>query len=325
MTLKRLLDLLKNKKKIISRKSGWYDWCNYRTRYKRLIANYNATAGKLAIFMCNVNYYFDLGGLADRLRGAVYTYKICKENNIDFAINFVYPFVLQDFLQPNQYNWLIDNKAIIYDKTYSEPIINTQIHKRIFHLEKQILKSRKKQLHIYTNACNWQDFSQLFNELFKPTEKLQQQIDFHYNKMNGNYIGLTFRFQFQLGDFNEYNLQSTLSEDEKTALINRCIEQIYAFHEKYPQHPTILVTSDSITFLNEAKKIDFVYVIEGQRYHCDTDNDNKNAEYMLSFLDMFLLSKAQRVFCPVTDNMYQSGFPQVSALINDVPFEWVPF
>jgi hypothetical protein len=295
-------------------------WYRDRAYYKKLIADY-PNGKQLAIFMCDgkVNH----AGLTDRLYSILSVFKLCKENNIDFAIHWVHPFALQDFLQPNSYNWIIDNQKITYDKRISEPIVNFPYHTKSTLLQK-IKRTHKKQLHIYTSALFITDFSQfvsqLFNELFKPTDKLQQQIDFHYAKIGGNYLGLTFRFQHQLGDFNEYNLKSTLSESEKTELIQKCIEQIYRFHEEYPQHPVVFVTSDSVTFLNEAKKIEFVYIVEGNRIHVDCSAETD--EHTVTFLDMFLLSKAQAVFTCGTENMYViSGFGRFAAAINNVPFE----
>lgn len=60
------------------------------------------------------------GGLADRLRGIVSVYKVCKEVNIDLKINFVHPFKLTDFLIPNKVNWDIKSDDMNYNTSVTE-------------------------------------------------------------------------------------------------------------------------------------------------------------------------------------------------------------
>lgn len=48
------------------------------------------------------------------------------------------------------------------------------------------LNKSYKQIHIYSNmAIADNDFSVLFNELFRPSERLQNQIDYHLRKLGG--------------------------------------------------------------------------------------------------------------------------------------------
>jgi len=154
------------------------------------------------------------GGLSDRLRGITSIYGECKRKNLPFKIVFE-PLHLQDYLVPNQYDWQIEAKNICWDSkkvypctllTYNNNLENSaQINAQKKILQYYLNKSYK-QIHIYSNmAIADNDFSVLFNELFRPSERLQNQIDYHLRKLGGEkkYISLTFRFRQLLGDFKE--------------------------------------------------------------------------------------------------------------------------
>jgi hypothetical protein len=83
----------------------------------------------------------------------------------------------------------------------------------------------------------------------------------------------------------------------------------------------MLITSDSITFLNNVKALPFVYVIPGELAHIAFSLNKSNEVYMKSFVDYFLLSNAKKVYLIVDDRMYNSGFPYRAALYNNVPYE----
>ena len=128
------------------------------------------------------------GGLSDRLRGITSIYGECKRKNLPFKIVFE-PLHLQDYLVPNQYDWQIEEKNICWDSkkvypctllTYNNNLENSaQINAQKKILQYYLNKSYK-QIHIYSNmAIADNDFSVLFNELFRPSERLQNQIDYH--------------------------------------------------------------------------------------------------------------------------------------------------
>ena len=54
------------------------------------------------------------GGLADRLRGIVSVYEVCKELGIEFKLIFTSPFKLQQFLEPNNVDWRIAEQELNY-------------------------------------------------------------------------------------------------------------------------------------------------------------------------------------------------------------------
>lgn len=140
------------------------------------------------IFTCNG--YTWHGGLADRIKGIVSIYEWCINNDKEFRINFNHPFCLQDYLIPNKYNWLIDTNKVSYSYHDAEPKV-CLLEPRTCH-KKEVLDNQRllltqwcnnnlnnnKQIHVYTNMDRLlNNFSILFNELFKPSKRLQSEID----------------------------------------------------------------------------------------------------------------------------------------------------
>lgn len=135
-------------------------------------------------------------GLADKLRGILSIYSLCKEKHIDFKINWTYPFELTEYLLPNKINWIIEQEKIKYSLSDSKIVVidtlpnihasrQSIIDKKIF--DDTVLNSQYLQYHIYTNSIiHTQAFPNLFRELFTPSEKLQSLIDLHHKNIGGN-------------------------------------------------------------------------------------------------------------------------------------------
>lgn len=266
------------------------------------------------------------GGLADRIRGICSVYALCIKNNWDFKIYFNYPFPLTDYLIPNKYNWEISSDKIIYNNKLCAPVLlNSYQLPTIFHniyLQKEMIG--KKQLHVYSESP-WaeEQFSNIFNILFRPSEKLQKDIDKILNQIGFDYVSATFRFQQLLGDFKEGNYP-TLSKSEQEILINECIKQLYRLHQQQPQYK-ILVTADSSTFLNKISSFDFLYIIPGNVVHMDYTNNATFNVYEKSFLDYFLIANAQKVHLFYNEKMYKSGFAKQAAKIYNRPYHEIKF
>ncbi|PTL32253.1 hypothetical protein AXF23_13410 [Prevotella sp. oral taxon 313] len=269
------------------------------------------------------------GGLSDRLRGITSIYGECKRKNLPFKIVFE-PLHLQDYLVPNQYDWQIEAKNICWDLkkvypctllTYNNNLENSaQINAQKKILQYYLNKSYK-QIHIYSNmAIADNDFSVLFNELFRPSERLQNQIDYHLNKLGGEkkYISLTFRFRQLLGDFKEGGY--ILPESEREAYILKCIKGVVELHLRYPTE-RILVTSDSKMFLDRLCHLEYVYVIPGKVVHMGFTFDASQDTYIKSFIDYFMLSNAKKVFQMTDKLLFRSGFPKRAAMLTNAPYE----
>lgn len=264
------------------------------------------------------------GGLSDRLWGMVSTYKYCKETKSEFKIYFHHPFNLSNFLQPNDVDWEIDSKEIIYDLRVAQPkyisMLPISPEKRIEWMKKS-LKKRKAQKHIYTNTrgVRKEEFGRLYHELFKMSPTLQKNVEQEMKKINGKYISCTFRFQQLLGDFKEGNYFTIKNKEESDLLIKNC-EKVIEKLVELKQMP-VLVTSDSQTFLKLISKINNVFIIEGEVIHPDYDK-TKNSEhlYLKSFLDFCMIANAEEVYLCNVAPLYRSGFPETASYVNNKPY-----
>ena len=274
------------------------------------------------------------GGLADRLRGIVSVYEVCKEQNLDFKILFTNPFNLSDFLVPNRVDWSIKNDELNYNTSitnlcYIDTLTGSgheaRKQKQWFRRE---FKKRYKEFHVRTNALFSYDgdYPTLFNELFKPSPKLQSSIEKQKKILGTSYISTSFRFMNLLNDFNEtVGLHSKLTKEEQSELIIKNIEQLQLLHVKYP-NKRILVNSDSTTFLQAATRLDYAYVIPGNITHIDGNNKcNEYENYEKTFLDFFMIANAERIYLMRTGQMYNSGYPFAASKIYNKPFEKIEF
>lgn len=265
------------------------------------------------------------GGLTDRIRGCLSVYSICKKKGIPFYINWTYPFPLNIFLEPNTYNWEINSNEIVYEMPYSLPFSvsvwglgkeETYIDK--YFIIKNISSRKHTQYHVYSNAIiNKSEWKDLYKELFKPSLTLQKALDENKKAINSLYYSVTFRFQQLLGDFNEGNYKILDKIDQKK-LITKCIDELRTLCRTIPEKYKILVTSDSMTFINHIKNINRIYVIPGTVTHMNFASDN--ASYLKSFLDFYMIMGAEKVYLMQTDEMYNSGFPKFAAFIGNKPF-----
>ena len=133
-------------------------------------------------------------------------------------------------------------------------------------------------------------------------------------------MSLTFRFQQLLGDFKEDGFPTLESQEEKNALINKCLKCIEDLHRE--TNSTILVTSESQTFLVKANEFDFVYIIPGSIRHMDYNHDksvNISVD-MKSFVDFYLLANADKLYCCCYKPLYGSGFPLTASFVNNREF-----
>ena len=329
--------------KQISIISEWYAWYVARLRvtwsyHKRLSPFYSPKEGRPSDGVSFVATIFDgkiqVGGLADRLRGILSTYYICKKTGRSFKLHFVSPFNLELYLVPNKYDWRCKESELCFDKHSARVLTlfttldsSFQSHKQEQWLYNHISRT-KKQCHVYTNALFSYDYDyqQLFFELFKPSVALQQTLNHYCDILGESYISISCRFLDLLGDFNETQaLNASLTDVEKKALIERVLYEIDKLHLQYPNR-TILCNSDSITFLNEADKMAYTYVVPGEITHLE--GVVKRDDYKLyekTFVDFFLIAKASHIYLLKTGLMYDSGFPYAASKLYGKPFDKIVF
>lgn len=364
------------------KKRFYYKTKIYLSKYYNTSNNIPLKKGKTIIYMLDGRVYS--GGLSDILRGIISMYCLSKEIGFDFMINFSFPYNLEDYLVPNQYNWKINQGEISYNSNYSIPFWMYCSHtnycrSREFEnkFQKKILidfinnNKLKQQFHIYTNSQFVQgiNYSLLFNELFKPSDTLRKILNEHKRKIGKEYISMTFRFQQLLGDFVEkpsnsrtnkliekLNISNNLNgllftkfgelqlrvllgdykdkkislplnEVEKEILINKCVHKISELHLNIFTNKKILITSDSNIFLQKIKKLNFVYTIDNMCINID-DKDIRTINqdiFIKPFIDLLLVSEANKIFLLRTESMYKSGFALNSSFIHNKKYEEIFF
>jgi hypothetical protein len=303
-----------------------------RTLIKRMLSlkYYNSDKSLPDDYPKTVIYMADgseiCGGLSSRLRSIVSVYKLCKELNIRFKINFTSPFNLNEYLLPNSYDWYISPNEINYNPKYAKPCFIAALYSRnhddrIF-WAKHFLKEQYKQIHIHSDIFFAEkDYAFLFRELFKLSGELEALINYHVKILGGGggYISVAFRFLQLLGDFKEYGSLPVLPDHEKKILINNCISHLKEIYSENDCDKAF-VTSDSVSFLEEAKHLPFVYVIPGGIGHvdvCRTPGEDINLKL---FLDHFVLSHSKKVYLVIEGKMFNSSFSHTPTLLNNIPF-----
>lgn len=270
------------------------------------------------------------GGLADRIRGIASVYDYCKHHGIDFRINYYYPFPLEQYLAPATKNWCIASQDISYHPDEARPVmllcdqLPNKHHRK--YLKHMLKKYPNHQLHVYTNT-QFADkhFKENFSELFCPVVRLQETVDEQVEKGGGKFVAMVFRFQQLLGDFKEGNYK-VLSEVERETLIEKCITKVHELRERNHPNERVLITSDSITFLQRVEaSLPYVFTIPGKVVHMDYTLDANFEIYMKSFVDLLTLSYAQKVYLLKTGDMYKSGFAKRAAKISNAEYQEIIF
>lgn len=276
------------------------------------------------------------GGMCDRFKAIISLYAYCKYTGNPFRIKYTYPFKLEDYLSPATYDWRIKEGEYTDNPRYSRIL-----YMRKEYLARRLLKLKtQKQIHFYGNrdslayinesflgqgnaseAFTW---GGLFRELFRPGPVLEERIQAVSTELGDNYDAAVFRFQNLLGDFKEYSFKSIGDKSEAEKLIEKCLQAIKALKADMGDR-ALLVTSDSVTFLQRAVQIEGVHIIPGKLVHMDGCKDepveNKYEIYLKSFLDFYVLSGARKIYRIGTSYMYPSEFPMYAAKVHDIPFE----
>lgn len=279
------------------------------------------------------NGWVESGGWADRLKGILSTYILCKENHWDFRLHYVHPFNIDMYLVPNTYDWSIKASDISYDRHITEPVAMETGSDSMYHarkqkdwLKKKIEHSDAKQVHVYTNAmfAYADDYCKAFHELFKTSDKLEHRLCKLSELLGKDYVSVSARFLNALGDFNDTAKVEPLPDDKKHLLISECLRQIKKIHEAHPDK-TVLVNSDSITFLNASVQLPYTRRIDGTIVHFDTANGNDYSTFEKTFIDFFLISRASCVYRLKTQWMHNTGFPYAASRISGTPFHSIKF
>lgn len=307
------------------------------TRFIRHYLSLPKSKGKKVIVMIDGEQYH--GGLTDRFRHIMSIYAYCKAYSLTFKLYYAYPCNLEKILLPNTYDWRISKEELSYSFIDSKNL-SVYSHYKSTHTSKEkeikrhlgilapILSDKRKnfQYHIYGNCYFAENqFSVLFNELFKPSSLLQAKLD-AISKNNMQYEAIVLRFQQLLGDFVEGDFP-ILATDNRNQLINKCIDKIHKLYENgYFSTQTILVTSDSGSFLEHVKnELSFVFIIPGKNIHMDLATKEDDNVYAKSFVDLLMLAKAKKITRLKASMMYDTGFPEFAAKIGNIEYRELDF
>ena len=270
------------------------------------------------------------GGLCDRLWGVVSTYLYCKDNDLQFKLNFTTPFDITDYLQPAaNVDWRISPSELTYDSRTAQPLVIKCLgYGREDNLSpiKRLIAKGTKQVHIYTNAHSYRSrFHEGFTDLFKPSDVVARTIDDVISREGDGYVSISFRFVRLFGDFDDVAWPVLPDERSREDMIKRglgAIERIKALHPG----KKVLVTTDSPTFLARAREVEDVFVVEGEIKHVDF-SDTKGVElpHLKTFLDLLLLARSKHVYLGMNEQVYPSTFSRTAAIIGDHPFDTIQF
>ncbi|MBD5357566.1 MAG: hypothetical protein HDR88_11265 [Bacteroides sp.] len=254
------------------------------------------------------------GGLADRLRSYVTYYGFCKEHGLRFAINFTSPFNLEDYLEPNRYDWRLKPGELTFNSRQarplpfqtSGPLTDFEKRQQLKLVEKYVGDENYIQFHMYSNYCFGEnDFGKYFNELFRPVPRIAAVVNECKKELGERYISVSTRFLELLGDFKEPKEKLHLNSEEQLALISKCRGEVEKLHDEYPDLK-ILVTSDSRRFIDACSEFPYVYIPEGNIEHIDVKD--QTADHTKTFVDFLLIAGAEKVFQVKCGPMYGGNF-----------------
>lgn len=293
----------------------------FRFRYLNIFS-YDARTTPIGIAMIDGRKWH--GGMCDRFKGIISLYNYCLTKNIPFKIYYNYPFNLSEYLLPNEYNWEIDETELPKSIWNVRPFIAiAETGRRLLKLDtkKSIWYYGNRDLGLYIKEFPFNtQWGVTFKKLFKLSPLLEEAFNQTREQIKGDYVAVVYRFQNLLGDFDEYNFKSIQDNTYKQSLIARAIEELENIRKIHPDK-TILVTSDSISFLKKVEKFNYTFIIPGKIEHMDTtENDQKHVQ-LKSFLDFFMISESKAVYSVVINEMYKSEFPEYAAKINNIPFK----
>ena len=266
------------------------------------------------------------GGMFDRLKGAISVYAVSKVQRKEFHINFTHPFRLAEYLEPNEYDWQIDERDICRHYPAARPLfLYGECYAPV-----RLMKNRKCEAHFYYGydsldvinrrygtAFEW---GKLYRELFKPTPYLQQFIDHYQQEIGRDYVVVHTRFLNLLGDKLETAINPELSAADREKLMRQMLDKIKEVAAENSMR--MMLASDSMTFIAYVhREIPDVYVVPGQVKHIDIVGKTDDAENIKMFLDYYLISKARKVYSLIGKGMWPSAFPEYAAKIGNVEFE----
>lgn len=270
--------------------------------------------------------HMESSGMFDRLKGIVSLYALSLALGKRFAINHVAPFYLENYLQPNVYDWRCNN--IQYCILYNRPIIaypNNWSRLLNINAERHIYISYDIIDKINNHFGKNFEFGFLYRQLFKPSAHLQNKID-ECIKLLGDskYISVHLRLVNLLGDNTEKLKEFKQLKNHEARLLLEDLKSVLLQIVSNNPDCRIVMSTDSNIFRQYIKeKIPCIYCVPGNIIHVGNTNTASDEEVLKMFSDYYLLSLSEKVYSIVGRGLYSSQFPFYAAKIGNKPFERV--
>lgn len=289
----------------------------------KLFDSKKSTEKRLILYYANGSP--ECPGLADRLKAMVTGYTIARKNSYSYYLYHHLGFKIEDYLVPNEINWIIEKKDICLGLNHV---------RFLWYISRIVqLDPRYSEYHLHFAGDSTEtltedeykdyNFSKIFHQLFKPSDYLNGLIKDAKSKLQfteNEYIAVHCRFL----DFFEtveskrdtaFTKHASAEEQAKMILSIRLTLQ--KLHNESGNLP-ILLLSDSNVFLN-TEHAPYVRTIPGEVGHIYSKEGNK-AVTDRAFIDMFLISEAKHVYSIIGPGTLASGYSYMGARIGQKPF-----
>lgn len=257
-------------------------------------------------------------GLLDRLKAVVCVYHNAKYQQIPFKLLFCTPFHLEDYLEPNRYDWVVRDKSIVY---------SPRIRLTNYYGNGDDVKYKKnKAYHLYNymgyniyqrnGLCDWKDiWHNDFNELFRPSQCIISALS-NEGLVKHQYICVHIRFVNSIGILEPNYPQKPLPLKDQEILIDKCLNQILKIQSicDYP----IYVFSDSNKFLDVCKQNN-IKTLTGMVRHISYANSNE--EILKTFVDLYAMAYSNAIYAIKGEALYDSVFSYYASIIGGINYK----
>ena len=291
--------------------------------YKFFEFRQKARSSRMIIFMTEGT---EFTGLADRIRCIVSAYAVAKAYGLPFYIYHDKGFELTKYLQPAQIDWRIEKSDI------RRGLNNVSL--LWFKDAWPQLKLTRKEYHWYWSLNLFElgvvpseigTFSSNFQSLFKYSPRLESLVAdaLHFLQMKENdYVAVHIRFLnfFEAVEERCEAVDGTATKEEQAEMIQRVNDTLETIYRESGK-PVVLF-SDSNKFL-AAPHPEFALQLPGEVGHilCHEEHDAVTDK---AFVDMMILSKAEKIYSITGPQIYGGGFSRMASFIGDKPFIQVP-
>lgn len=268
-------------------------------------------------------------GIADRLRSIVTAYVIAKENKREYFLYHDKDFLIDEYLEPAQVNWRIEEKEICRGLNNVSFLWFLQTWPK--------LNPLRKEYHCYWASSlidmkvlppdiqSKYTFSSVFWTLFKMTPKLEHLLNTTMQAAElkeKQYLAVHLRFLnfFEAVEERCTDTEGTATRKEQTAMLDNVNQTLVNLYNEY--RLKIVLFSDSNRFLTSPHP-DFCTILPGKVGHVlrHTHNDEIIGK---AFVDLMVISKAHSVVSITGEGIYGGGFSMTAASIGHKPFIKVP-